>query len=164
MTKFGQEDVGRLDVTVNDMPGMSGDQGVGNLDPDTQQLIQVEGLAHDVLEGCAFEVLHGDEGLSTDFADVVNGADIGMIECGGSLRFALKARETLRILANFIRKKLESDETTETGIFRFVDNAHPAAAHSFQDAVVRDGVTEEWGGVRHSALILGWSRRQVNAG
>jgi hypothetical protein len=42
-------------------------------------------------------------------ADVVDGADIRMIQRGRSLGFTLKAAERLRILRKFLRKEFESD-------------------------------------------------------
>ena len=43
-----------------------------------------------MLQGLAVEELHGDEGLAVGLTDIVDGADIGMIERGGRLSFALK--------------------------------------------------------------------------
>jgi hypothetical protein len=62
--------------------------------------------AYVVLEGGALKVFHGDERLSAIFADVVNRADVGMIERGGCLSFALKTGECLRITGNLFRQKL----------------------------------------------------------
>jgi hypothetical protein len=71
-------------------------------------------------------------------ADFVDGANVRMIQCGGRLSFALETRQGLRIFGNFVREKLESDEPTEARVFRFVDNAHSAAAEFLDNAVVRD--------------------------
>jgi hypothetical protein len=73
-------------------------------------------------------------------ADVVKGADIGMIEGGSSLCFALKAAQGLRVADDLVRQKLQSDETVKASVFRFVDYTHPAAAELLDDAVVRDGL------------------------
>jgi len=64
-------------------------------------------------KGLAIEVIHGDECFRIVLADVVNGANIGMIQCGGCLRFALETRQGLRIFGNFVRQKFESDESME---------------------------------------------------
>ena len=47
-------------------------------------------------------------------------------------------------------------------VLGLVNDAHPSAAQLFENAVVRDGLPDEWMGVRHLALILGCGRRQVN--
>jgi hypothetical protein len=70
--------------------------------------------------------LHGDESLSVLFADVVDRADVGVIQCGGSLGFALKARQRLWVSGNFIGKELEGDEAMQPRVFGFVDHTHPA--------------------------------------
>ena len=40
------------------------------------------------------------------FADVVDGADVGMIERGGGLGFALEALESLRIVGDVRRAEI----------------------------------------------------------
>jgi hypothetical protein len=44
-----------------------------------------------MLERRAIEKFHGDESLAILLADVVNGADIGVVQRGGGLSFTLKA-------------------------------------------------------------------------
>jgi hypothetical protein len=39
-----------------------------------------------------------------------------------------------------VRKKLESDEAAEVGVFGLVNNSHAATAQFFNDAVVGDGL------------------------
>ena len=89
-----------------------------------------------MLQRLAFEKFHGDEGFAVFFADVVNGADVGMIERGGGLGFALEARESLRICGNSFRQKFERDEAQQADVFGFVDHAHAATAELFEDAVM----------------------------
>jgi hypothetical protein len=52
------------------------------------------------------------------------------------LRLPLKPGEGLRIPGYILRQELERDETVETSILRFVDDAHTAAADLFNDAIV----------------------------
>jgi hypothetical protein len=76
------------------------------------------------------------------FADLVNGADIGMVQRRGSFGFTLEAAERLRILRYIVRKELQGDETTKIGVLCFVDDAHPTAAEFFDDAVMGDGLAD----------------------
>jgi hypothetical protein len=39
-----------------------------------------------------------------------------------------------------------SDEATKLSVFSFVNDTRPAAAQPLNDAVVRDGLANEWGG------------------
>ena len=72
------------------------------------------------------------------FADVVNRADVGMIQCRRRLRLALEARQSLGVLSNFIRQELQGDKALETGVFGLVDDAHPTTTEFFENAVMRD--------------------------
>ncbi len=81
MTTFGDENVSGLDVAMNDAARMSGVQSVGNLDSEGEQNVGFEGLATDaMLQGHAIEKFHGDESLKVLLADVVDSADVGMIQ------------------------------------------------------------------------------------
>ena len=56
-------------------------QGIGNLNPQIEQFIRLHRLALDaVVQSLALQVLHDDEGLSFMLTNVVDGADIGMIQ------------------------------------------------------------------------------------
>ena len=115
----------------------------------------LEGLAGDaVLEGLALQQLHGDERAAFEFADVVNGADVGVIEGGGGASFAAEAFDGLRVLRNFVREKFQRDVAAEARVLGFVDHAHATAAEFFEDVVVGDGSTDDRGSVGHWAGIL----------
>ena len=88
----------------------------------------------------AVEKLHGDEGLAVVLADVVDRADVRMVQGGRRLGFALKTGERLRVAGNFFREEFQGDETMQAGVFGFVNHAHAAAAEFFHDAVVRNGL------------------------
>ena len=66
-------------------------EGVGDVDGQRNQSLRVHRAARDtMLQGQPIQKLHGDEGLAILLADVVNRTNIGMVECGGGLRFSLK--------------------------------------------------------------------------
>ena len=69
-------------------------------------------------------------------ADVVDGADVGMVQCGSGLGFALEARERLRVAGNVFRQELQGDEAVEPSVLGLVDHTHAAAAELLDDAVV----------------------------
>ena len=129
MSALGDENVGGLDVAMDDVFAVRGVESVGDFDGEAEQDVHFEGTSGDaVLEGQAVEVLHGDEGLSVFFADVVDGADVGMIQSGGGFGFAAETLESLTVLGYVFREELQGDETIEAGVFGFVDHAHAAAA------------------------------------
>jgi len=75
-------------------------------------------------------------------ADVVDGADVGMVQRGCGLGLAAKALERLRVLGQIVGKELEGNKTSEARIFGFVDHPHTAAAQLLDDAIVRDGLAD----------------------
>ena len=104
MTPFGDEDIGGLDVAVNDVFGVRSIERVGDFDGESEEVFDVNGAAVDaVLERLAIEKFHGDEGLAILLADVVNRANVGMVQRGCGLRFTLESRESLRIAGDFLR-------------------------------------------------------------
>ena len=95
-----------------------------------------------VLQRHAVQKLHGDEGLAVLLADVVNRADVGMVQRGRGLRFALKTVERLRIARDIFGQEFQRDEAVQARVLGLVDDAHAAAAELFDDAVVRDGLAD----------------------
>jgi len=77
-----------------------------------------------------------------------------MIQGGGSLSLALKSGQRLRISSNVLRQKLERDEAPEPGVLSFVNHTHAATAELFDDAVVRNGLSNKGERVSHWAGIL----------
>jgi hypothetical protein len=67
-----------------------------------------------------------------------------MVQGGGSLGFALEARERLRVFGYVFGQKLEGDEAIELHVFGFVDHTHAAATELLDDAVVRDGLAMQF--------------------
>jgi len=97
-----------------------------------------------MFQGDAIEILHGDERLVIVFSDVVNGADVGMVESGGRTSFSPETFQCLRVLGHVIGKELKRNETTQLGVLGFVNYAHTAAAELFDDAIARDGLADHW--------------------
>ena len=95
-----------------------------------------------MLQGYAIEVFHGNGGHAILLTDVVNGADIWMIECRGSLRLALKSAERLRVARELVGREFQCDETMQPRISGLINHAHPAAAQLLHDAVVRNGLAD----------------------
>ena len=154
---LGDEDVGGLDIAVNDAGVVSGVEGVGAVDADFEEAFEFERVrGDDVLERGAVEKFHGDEGAAVVFADVVDGADVGMVQRGGGTRFTFESFERLRVVGEIVGEKFESDEAAEARVFGFVDDAHSATAEFFDDAVVRDCLADEGGGVSHQWWEILW--------
>jgi hypothetical protein len=98
------------------------------------------------------------------FTDVVDCADVGVIQGGRGLRLALESHESVRISGYILTQKLERDETAEASILSLIDDSHPAATKPFNDAVVRDGLANHCLGIRSWRGMLGCAQKQVNVG
>src|SRR5436190_10285523 len=93
--------------------------------------------------------LHGDECPPIMFTDVMDRADIRVIQRGCGLRFTPEAGKGLRIAGNVLRQELQSDKTTQPCVLGFVHNTHPPAAKSFNDSVTGDSLPDELRGSFH---------------
>src|SRR5580658_1142782 len=86
----------------------------------------------------AIEKLQRDKLLVALAANFVNGTNVGVIQSGSSLRFALETRERLRIAGYVAREELQRYEAPQPSVFCLVHHAHASAAQFFQDAIMRN--------------------------
>src|SRR5664279_3495845 len=120
-------------------------KAVGDFDRQRQEAVRLEGSpGNEVLKTLTFKKLHGYEGSAIRHANLINSADVGVIQCGSSLRFPLKARQSVRIMRRLVRQKLQRDKATEGQVFGLVDNPHPATAQLLDNAVMRDRLADHW--------------------
>jgi hypothetical protein len=117
-------------------------------------LISVRLSGDAMLQRYALQKLHGNECMAVLLANILNGADIGVIQRRRRLSFALKASKRLRIASNIRRQKLQRDEATKTSVLRFVRYAHAPATCLLDNSVVGDHLPEKWGRALHRLVIL----------
>ena len=67
--------------------------------------------------------------------DAVHGRDVGMIQRGQHLRFALEARHVLLVIREGRGQHLDGDVAIELGVVRAVHLAHAAGAEGCHDLV-----------------------------
>jgi len=143
MAPLGNKYVRGLDVAVDDAFGMGGIKRIRNLDRQPEQNVGLKGPSGDaMLQRLAVQKLHNQEGMTILPPDLMDGADIGMIECRSRLRLPLKPRQGLRVLNDVIGQKLKRDKTVEDYILSLVYNPHTAATQLFDDSVMRDGLAD----------------------
>ena len=141
LSAFVDENVGRLDVAVDDMFGMRCIQRIGNLGAQFQHLIDLHRFAHDcLLERLSFHHLHRDERTSLMLADFVDGADVWMVEGRCGLRFALKALQRFGCLDQIVRQEFQRNMPFEAQILRLIHHSHSATTQFIQNAVMRYGL------------------------
>jgi len=125
----GDENIGGLDIAMQDALGVGGVERVSDVDADVQQAVEFQRRTVDqVFERGAFHELHNQECAAIFFADIVDSADIGVIQRGSSFGFAAESLQRCGIPGERIGKKFDGDEAFEAGVLRFVDNAHSSTA------------------------------------
>ena len=95
-----------------------------------------------VLQGCALQKFHHDEVELLVIPNVVNRADVGVIQRGRGAGLTLKPFSGLRVLGEIIRQELHRNSASQPKILGLVDHSHAAATQLAQNAVVRDGLTD----------------------
>ena len=126
---------------------------LGDIDGEYQQTLQLERPPLDaVLQGVAFEELHCDIGSAVLVANVVEDADVRVIQSGSSPSLLLKTAGSSRVVSDVVVQEFERDKAAEADVFGLVNHTHAAAAQFLQDAVVGNGLAEHAGGMLWASL------------
>src|ERR1700688_1240479 len=107
MSALGDEDVRGLDVAMNNSSGVRRIQRVGNFNCQGKQHIWLDRLsANAMLERESIEKFHGDERFPVLLIDLVDRADVGMVQGRGSFRFTPEPAQGLRIICDIMGQEL----------------------------------------------------------
>ena len=82
------------------------------------------------------------KGLPVVLVDVVDRADVGVLERGGRAGLALEPLERLRVARQLLGQELQRDAAAELQVLGLVDDAHAAAAELREDPVVGDRLAD----------------------
>src|SRR5205809_5352506 len=92
------EDVCGFDVPVDDAPGVCRVQCVGDLNAEIEQHLGLQRPSCDeVLKGLPLQEFHYDKVLSLVLSDLMDSANIGMVQTGSCPCFTLKSLQRLMI-------------------------------------------------------------------
>jgi hypothetical protein len=139
------KNVGGLDIAMNDALGVRGIQCIGNLDSKRQQVLDIQRLSSDlVLQRLPFHEFHGNKCPIAHFIDLIDGADIRMIEGRGGFGFALKSAESLSVARDIVGQEFKRDKTTEFQVLGLIHDAHPAPAQLLDNSVMGDCFANHW--------------------
>src|SRR5271166_7055894 len=106
-----------------------------------------------VFQRYAMQILHGDESLSVMLTDLIDRADIGMVQGRSRLGLSLEAKQCLGISGYVIRQKFQRNKSVQGEVFGFVDDTHASAAEFLENAVMRDDLVDH-----EETSVLGVSR------
>ena len=140
------DDVAGLDVAVDDALGVGRAERRRDLQRDVHDGRRRQLVARHVgLEVEPVHALHGDERPTLEAVDLVDRADVRVIQLRDGVGFALEAPLGVRVVGGFLGQELQGDFPGQTDVFGLVDDAHAASAELAGDAVVTDCVPEHRG-------------------
>ncbi len=143
LAALGDEDVAGLDVAVEDALAVRGVERVRDVDRDVDDPIDRQRAgAEDLVQGGAVDQLHHDEAAAVMLADVVERADVGVVQRRGGARLALEALRGQRVGGGRLGQELHCDVAAEPEVLPPVDDTHAASAQPIDNAVVRDYGTD----------------------
>ncbi len=100
LTAAGDENIGGLNITVNDALCVRRIKAICDLNAEIEQAVEVEAFSfYEVLERVALQELHRDERVSVGLVDVVDGAYVWVVERGDGVRFSPETLEGLTVAA-----------------------------------------------------------------
>ena len=129
---------------MDDPARVGGIERVGDLNGDRHDAGNLQrSLLHEVTQRLAFHELHGDERQSVlGLADVVDDADVRMIERRSGLGLGQEPLPAVRIVRQIRRQELDRRLPVEPCVFRQEHFPHPARAEPGGDAVVANRVAD----------------------
>ena len=155
LTSIGDEDICGLDVAMDDALRVCRVESVGDLNTQIKHRFDLQRLTSDSMpERLTLQQFHGDEGSPVGFVNLIDGADVGVVQRGRGLGLPLKTAEGLSVFGELVGKELQGDVAAELQVFRLVHNTHPAAAQLLYNAIVRDGLADHAEDAWFSGLFI----------
>ncbi len=142
---------------MHDSRGMGRSQGLGDLTADLQYLIERSFLPSQRSERVLVNQLHDDIGLLPILANIVDRANVRMIQRRGHASLSLKSLQEVRILDAIRRQEFQGDLTAEPRILREEDLPHAAFAQSLENFIMREPPREVGSGRRtrnHGEIVI----------
>lgn len=140
VTVVGDEDVGRLEIRVNDAAPVRGDERIGELDAEVDDAIgrQRSFRRDGLVERAPVEQFDDEVGASVLLARIVDRADVRVGDERRDARFPPEALERVGPRHRLGSQELERDVALEAEIARLVDLGRAVAADPREHFVVGD--------------------------
>jgi hypothetical protein len=128
---------------VHDALAVRGIESIGHFNRKREQALLVHRPPFNrVFQRLASQAFHHDEQMSIMLANLMDGADVGMVQRRGCASLPTKALQSLRVLRGIVGQKLQRHEAAQQRVFRLINHSHSAAAEEFDDPVVGDGLAD----------------------
>ncbi len=119
-------------------------QRVSNLARQFQRLLAGECiLFQPLIQRLPPQEFHHDEGLVAVLPNIVEGADVGVIEGRRSPGLSTKALNGMGIIEVIERKELNSYWAAQSSVSSPIDDTHPALTDLLKDQIVRDRLSQQ---------------------
>jgi hypothetical protein len=128
-------DVLGLDVAMHDPGSVRRRQRLRHLAEQPYHLRQRQALLGQIPQRLAFDPLHDEEGPAAGLADVIQGADEGVVEGGDGHGLAPESLQPPRVFGILPGQELQGDRASQPRVPRLADHAHAAADRRAQDLV-----------------------------
>jgi hypothetical protein len=152
-----------FDVPVDDSLRMCRVQRIGDLDAQIEHRFDLRRLATNYVPECLpLQQFHRNESSSICLVDLVDRADVWVVQGGRSLGLPLKTAEGLSVVGKLVGKELQGDVATELEVFRLVHHTHAPAPDPAEDAVMGNRLPYGLGGRGHWVDMLGGYKGEVN--
>ena len=99
-----------------------------------------------MLQGVAFQQFHGEKSLPLVLADVVDGADVRVIQGGRGPRLPLEALQRLPVAGQLLGEKLQRHAAAQARVLGLVHHTHPPAPELLEDTIVGDRLPDHTDG------------------
>jgi hypothetical protein len=133
---FCEHDVAGLEIAVGDAIAVRFIESAGNLRAEREHLRRGErSFLQALRQRLAFEEFHDDEIHAVLLADVVQRADVRMIEAGNDFGFAFETLAAGSIVGEFVGENLDGYNTLQTRIACLIHLAHAARAERREDLI-----------------------------
>ncbi len=133
---LGEKDVGRLNIPVHDAGRVRDVQAIGQCGGNVEECSEINRTAKQpLLQRFAVQQLHDNERPTIRVTDVVDRADVGMLQSGHRSRFALRSLSRLRGISQMRGDNLDRDVASQARIAGLVNLTHGTGAERRDDLV-----------------------------
>lgn len=152
-----QQQIGRLDVAVDDALGVGVGKATGGLNDHPQRLVdrQRSMLDDDVGQVSTVNVFHHQVVDAVLLVSIVGGDDIGMVESGSSLHLLVEPLDGVFGIDCLGRKNLQSNHPLHPSVQGLVDLAHTASTDHVDYGVPTEDKTLVFSFIKNASLISG---------
>ena len=137
------EDVRRFDIAVHYAAVVSGIQGVGDLYGQFERPVHLERTGmHETAQGLPLEQFHHDVKMAALFTEVVDRADVRMVQARSEASLAPEALQRFFVARELGRENLDCYQSVEPRVAGAIHHAHPAGADLLENGVMGEGGTD----------------------